>query len=221
MKQRIKIGIDMGMTVLFLLEMAYHVTGNTLHEWLGMLLFVLFFVHHLLNLGWHRGLTKGKYSPIRLLVTVVDILLFTAMVGMMVSGILLSREVLGFLHLRAGMFGRRLHMVSTAWGYILMAAHLGLHWGRVVSITKKRLGGRFPGWLPRTAAVLFSLYGLYAFYSRGLWQHLFLMVEYAFFDYEELPVFFFADYVAILIAFATIFYYGMNALKPPQKEVLH
>ena len=150
--------------------------------------------------------------------TVIDLLLFAAMLGMMVSGILLSREVFGFLHLRAGMFGRRLHMVSTAWGYILMAAHLGLHWGQVLGMMKKRLGTPLPGWLPSAAAGVLALYGAYAFYRRGLWQYMFLLVEYAFFDYEELLVLFFADYLAILALFAVIAYYSMKCLRKPRKE---
>ncbi len=217
MKRRIKILIDVVMTGLFLVLMAYHITSNALHEWLGTGLFVLFIVHHLLNLNWHRTLLKGRYTPARIMMLALDLLLFTAMLGMMVSGILLSREVFGFLHLRAGMFGRRLHMVSTAWGYVLMAAHLGLHWGQVVAAAKKKI--HVPAVVPKAVAAVLAVYGAYAFYVRGLWKYLFLLVEYAFFDYEEPALLFFADYLAILALFAAAAYYTSKRFRTaPRKE---
>ena len=143
-KQIIKIFVDVVMTGLFIVLMAYHITGNTVHEWLGISLFVLFILHHILNIGWYKTVFRGRYSPMRIFMLVLNCLLFIAMLGMMVSGIMLSREVFGFLHLRAGMFGRRLHMVSTAWGYLLMSMHLGMHWGMVVGMVS-RAGGSRPG----------------------------------------------------------------------------
>lgn len=78
------------MTVLFLVQMAYHITGNSLHEWLGTILFVLFVLHHILNRYWYKALFKGNYSAVRILMTIINVLLFAAMVGMVISGIMLS-----------------------------------------------------------------------------------------------------------------------------------
>lgn len=219
-KQVFKIAIDIAMTVLFLFLMAYHITGNSLHEWLGVMIFILFIVHHILNLKWYRGLFKGKYTASRILMATVNFLLFAAMVGMMVSGIMLSRDVFGFLNLRAGMLGRRLHMVSTAWGFCLMAAHIGLHWGMVVAMIKKLpVSGKWTGIIARVVAALLALYGVYAFISRQIGERMFLLMEYAFFDYEEPAVFFFADYVSILILFAVLSYYLAKLLRKKKGSV--
>ena len=51
-KQILKISVDAGMLLFFVLQMAYHITGNTLHEWLGTILFALFILHHIWNLNW-------------------------------------------------------------------------------------------------------------------------------------------------------------------------
>ena len=51
-KAIVRIGIDIGMTVLLLLLMAYELIGSSLHEWIGLAMFVLFVCHHLLNRGW-------------------------------------------------------------------------------------------------------------------------------------------------------------------------
>ena len=76
LKQIFKMSIDIIMTALFLV------------------------IHHILNWKWYSSLFKGRYTIFRSLMTVVNILLFFAMAGMVVSGILLSREVFGFLNLR-------------------------------------------------------------------------------------------------------------------------
>ena len=49
------------------------------------------------------------------------------MLGMMISGIMISSDVFDFLNIRTTMFGRKLHMISTSWGFVLMAIHVGLH----------------------------------------------------------------------------------------------
>lgn len=219
-KKVFRILIDIIMTILFLVLMAYHITGNTLHEWLGVTLFFLFIVHHALNFKWYKGLFKGKYTVVRVLMTAVNILLFAAMIGMMISGIMLSREVFSFLNLRAGMFGRRLHMVSTAWGFCLMAAHVGLHWGMVVAMMKKLpVSEKWAGMVARVVAALLAFYGVYAFISRQIGERMFLLMEYAFFDYEEPAVFFFADYICILILFAALSYYLATLLRKKKRSV--
>ena len=51
--------VDLLMTVLLLFLMAFQVTGEAAHEWLGMGMFV---IHQWLNRGWYRALFKGRYG---------------------------------------------------------------------------------------------------------------------------------------------------------------
>ncbi len=220
LKQIVKISIDTIMTVLLIALMAYHITGNQLHEWLGTILFTLFILHHILNLNWYKAMFKSKYSAVRILLTVLNVLLFAAMVGMMISGIMLSREVFDFLNLRAGMFGRRLHMISTSWGYLLMSAHIGLHFGIIAGVFKRKipLKSKWIGLIGKLVAALAAVYGIYAFIARQLADRMFLLMEYAFFDYEESALFFFGDYLCILILFATITFYLSKILKRKKRS---
>lgn len=48
----VKICIDILMYVLFLLLMGQHLASGTLHEWLGVGLFVCFLAHNILNYRW-------------------------------------------------------------------------------------------------------------------------------------------------------------------------
>ncbi len=71
--------------------MAYQVTGDFLHEWIGMGMTVLVIVHQILNIRWYGAFFKGKYNPYRIVTTVINISLLlafmlTALCGMSMSG---------------------------------------------------------------------------------------------------------------------------------------
>jgi hypothetical protein len=59
-KMLIKLVIDFAMTMLVLVEMAYRITGNTIHELVGVLSLVLFIIHNFLNRRWYMAIMKGK-----------------------------------------------------------------------------------------------------------------------------------------------------------------
>jgi len=43
--------------------MAYQVTGEVLHEWIGMGMTALVIIHQILNRKWYGAIFKGKYNP--------------------------------------------------------------------------------------------------------------------------------------------------------------
>ena len=95
-RQVIKIGIDISMTVLLFILMAFHYVGLQWHEVTGAVMLVLFILHHILNGNWYRALGKGKYSSGRILFTIVDVVLLIDMFLLMFSGISMSRYVFRF-----------------------------------------------------------------------------------------------------------------------------
>lgn len=198
-----KIAVNLIMTVLLLLLMAYMLTGQKTHEWLGAGMFALFIVHNILNFKWYSNLFKGKYTPYRIFQTVVNLLLLALMTGQMVSGIMMSRHVFIFLSIRGGMsFARMLHMLGAYWGFILMSVHLGFHWNMIMGMARKATGvalkSGFHKILLRMVAALVSAYGIYAFVKHDIGSYLFLKNQFVFFDYEQSAVSFFEDYLAMM-----------------------
>ena len=74
MKLKIKMGIDLLMTALLLCLMAYQVTGQKLHEWFGTGMLVLFLLHNILNVQWYGSLFKGKYTLLRTMQMLINII---------------------------------------------------------------------------------------------------------------------------------------------------
>lgn len=66
-----RIVIDVCMTISLLHLMAYSLVGEVAHEVIGISIFVLFVIHHILNRIWIATITKGKYSPLRIIQTIL------------------------------------------------------------------------------------------------------------------------------------------------------
>lgn len=220
-KMTAKICVDIGMTIALLFLMTYELIGQAAHEWLGIGIFVLFILHHILNRKWSGSLLKGKYTPLRIWQTTLVLLVLAAMIGSMVSGVILSRHALSFLPLKGGRsFARSLHMLASYWGFVLMSLHLGLHWrmmmGMAGKVVKKPSAART--WTLRILAFSIAVYGVYAFIKRDIGQYMLLNIQFVFFDFEEPLIVFLLDYMAIMGLFVFIGHYLTDILKRYSKK---
>ena len=215
-KAILKIVVDTGMTVMLLFLMTYELIDEAAHEWLGIGMFVLFVIHHILNWKWSWSVFKGKYTLFRIWQTVLVIGILLTMAGSMYSGVILSKYVILFLSIKGGSaFAREIHMVSAYCGFVLMSLHLGIHWGMMMGMARRivkelPVAGR---WMIRGIAALVAGYGVYAFIRRQIGHYMFLQNQYVFFDFEEPLIFFLADYIAVITLFVWVSYYFSKGLK--------
>ncbi|HIS68956.1 MAG TPA: DUF4405 domain-containing protein [Candidatus Gallacutalibacter stercoravium] len=219
-KAAVQMAVDAAMTVLLMLLMAFELIGRTAHEWLGAGMFVLFIIHHILNRKWSKNLLRGKYTPFRVLQTALVLLVLLAMLGSAAGAVLISRRVFAFLPVSGGRgLGRTLHMLSSYWGFVLLALHLGVHWNSMLARAGRlcRGGSRLRGILLRVAGVCVAVYGAYAFVGRGLPSYLFLQTQFVFFNFDEPLALFFVDYLAIMGLFVWIGHYLAKAARRLEK----
>ncbi len=220
-KMILKLTVDMGMTFCLLFLMTYELIGQAAHEWIGIGMFFLFILHHILNLSWSRNLMKGKYTPFRIAQAVIVALVLASMAGSMVSGVILSRHALSFLPIKGGRsFSRSLHMLSAYWGFVFMGLHLGLHWSMVVGMAGKLMKkpSKIRKWTARGIAVLLAGYGVYTFIARNIGSYMLLKNQFVFFDFEESLVRFLFDYMAVMGLFVWMGHYFSKALKKRNKR---
>lgn len=206
MENKIKKIIDIVMTILFIILMGYYVTKNEVHEILGTITFILFIIHHILNIKWYKSVFKGKHNFQRIFHIILNLLLFIAMVGMMASGIMISADVFAFLDIPTTMFGRRLHMLSTSWGFVLMAIHVGLHITALMNKLNAKMKNSTFEYVYYFVLVLLVGLGIYSFVNLKVWEDMFLMNDFKFFDYEQSSILFYLKYVLVLIAIALVIY---------------
>ena len=217
-KAAVKALLDALMLLALLFLMGYQFWGDVAHEWAGVGMFLLFILHHLLNRQWHQNLFRGRFTPSRVLLLTFDLLLFLDMLGLMASGVLLSNHVFAFLDLHGGVgFARLLHMAASHWGFVLMALHLGLHWGMFVGLAGKALRLRQPSRLRRVLLPIVSggiaAYGLTVFIRRDLPTYLLVRTRFVFLDFGEPALLFYLDYLAMLGMFVFLAHYGMKLVR--------
>lgn len=204
------------MTVVLLLLMAYQITGEVLHEWLGAGMLVLFLIHNILNIRWYKNLYKGRYKPLRILQTVVNLSVLIAILLLAYSGIVMSRHVFSFLPINSGMaLARVMHLAGSYWGFVLMSIHLGLHWKMVVSLFSRFSERKRKGviWVLRSLAFFIAGYGVLCFYRLNILSYMFLKVEFAFLDYGKSASAVFSEYIAMMGSWVFITYYGVKMLE--------
>ena len=220
-KMIIRLSADILMTLALLFLMGYQFWGDTAHEWVGAGMFVLFILHHLLNINWHKRLFKGKYTLSRSIILCVDILVLLSMLALMYSGIVMSRHVFAFLSVENGLaMARRLHILGAYWGFILMSLHLGMHWNMILSVVKKHLRLRASKVRREAlflASAVIAAYGVYVFISRDFPTYLFLKSEFVFLDYSEPKALFYMDYLSLMCLCIFVSHYGFRLLQRKRK----
>lgn len=210
-KKITKIAIDAAMYALFLLLMEYHLLSGALHEWLGIFVFVLFIAHNALNCKWYAVLFKGKYTAMRIVQTVTNALLWIAMICCMIGGVLMSGTVFAWLKINGAQFGRTLHLIATAWAFILMSVHLGLHWNLFVGMTKRiKMSAQTAAiikWGLRFVVLAIGLYGGVIFVQRAFYEELFLLMQFKQFDYDLSAFIYLLQTTAMSLTFVSATYY--------------
>lgn len=213
-----KISVDLLMTAALMLVSGYQLWGEAVHEWVGTGLFVLFVIHHWLNRRWYPCLFRGRYTPVRIVQLIVDLLVFAVMLMQMYSGIVLSRYVFVFLPIEHGLaLARQLHILGAYWGILLMSLHLGLHWDMILGMARNRVNIKGTS-KTRTAfcfcaGLIIAGYGAFVFVNRDFPTYLFLRSEFVFLDYSEPAVSFYRDYLALAGLGIFIAYYISKLLR--------
>ncbi len=175
--------VDAAMTVLLLFLMAYQVTGEMAHEWIGMGMTVLVIIHQILNRKWYRALFRGKYNPYRTATTILNILLLLSFALTAFCGMSMSGYAVPFLYGMAPVsFVRRMHLSMSHWAFVLMGLHLGMHIPVMAAGLKLK---------DRTKIIMTCIFvciggiGLWLFLRNHMQDYLFFRVPFAFLDYEK------------------------------------
>ena len=175
--------VDAAMTILLLFLMAYQVTGEAAHEWIGMSMTALVIIHQVLNRKWYGSLFKGKYNLYRTVTTLLNILLLISFLLTAFSGMSMSGHAVPFLYGMAPVsFARQAHLSMSHWSFVLMELHLGMHIPAMMAGLKLN---------DKTKTVLTFVFtciggiGLWLFLRSGIPDYLFFRVPFAFLDYEK------------------------------------
>lgn len=207
----IKLFIDLLMMILMLMEMANRFTGNTFHEIAGISLFVLFIIHNILNRRWYKTIFRGKMNVRRVLSITVNLLFLVAMIVVMISAIPISRTIFTFMHIQNGLIARKIHTAAAYWGMILMAIHLGMHWGMIRGGVQRMMGitgtSHIRAIILRILVVMIVVYGVKTSFDRNVGEKLIAYYSFDFWESDESFVKLLLDYISIIATYVCGTYY--------------
>ncbi len=194
--------VDVCMTVLLLCLMAYQVTGEALHEWIGIGMTVLVIIHQILNRKWYGAIFKGKYNSYRIATTVVNIALLLSFVLTAFCGMSMSSHAVPFLYgMTKVSFARRMHLSMSHWAFVLMGLHLGMH--IPVMFARSQLTDKLKTLISVALCVVTGI-GLLLFIKNGMLDYLFFRVPFAFLDYEKAGILVFLENIIMLSSWVFI-----------------
>lgn len=206
-KNKVKMVIDILMTIVFVLLMCNQITGVFAHEILGISVIVLFIIHQILNINYYQSLLKGKYNKLRIAYLLINSLLLIMMIVMIISAILISRHTFTFLNLSNDSLGRELHIISTYLIYMLIGLHIGLHYNSIIKLKKENKI------ILNIFVCLYALiFGLQGFIKKEFITRLTLQNLYPIHTSDNI-IMLLIDYTGILIMFVMIGYGIYNLLK--------
>lgn len=144
MKPKTNLALDIAIFIVFLAVASPSLTGMTIHEWLALAFAAALIVHLLFHWKWMVAVIGKFYKKLfhqSRLNLIVDVAFFITMAATMLSGILISKSVLGTLgiSLQVGHNWQTIHKLMANFSLILLGLHFGLHIKWIVSSLKRYL----------------------------------------------------------------------------------
>lgn len=222
-KMLFKLVNDLAMTVLMLIAMAYYITGNMIHEVVGVVVLILFIAHNLLNRRWYKAILKGKHNIPRILQIGINLLFLVTMVLMMISAVLISSDLFPFIPINNDMTLRQIHVQTAYWGFIIMAVHIGLSWGMIINSVRRMTGITGTSHIRtialRILAVLIVAYGVHSSIEGEMGSKLFTYNPFGWFN-DDSTIRFLIDHLSIMGIYIAGTHYALKFIQRQERKAV-
>ncbi|MGO7372288.1 DUF4405 domain-containing protein [Rhizobium ruizarguesonis] len=198
----IRLVLDFTAAGLLLAALAYWWLDNTSHELIGTGMFILLLSHNVFNRRWWAKLPKAARGRPSFLTMASNISIALTISALLVTSVLISRTVFGFLPLNGGPSAREIHVLAAYWVFILAAVHLGLHWSMIMAVIGRLLRVGAPNPIRtaslRAATGAIVVWGIHSLFVMGIGDRLIARPSIDFWDFQESTIGFFLHHIAIL-----------------------
>lgn len=136
------IWLDSTLLLLFILLLSPRMTGLSLHEILGLTIFIPTVIHILLAWSWIRNSVRNLFKTTQRnkINFILNSILFTLMMIEVISGIGISQVALPFIDLTTinDKAWRALHNLTLNFTMLFVGLHIALNWDWIASAFRKR-----------------------------------------------------------------------------------
>lgn len=210
---RVRLILDFIAICLIVACLAYWWLDNFAHEIFGTALFALVIVHNVFNRRWYVGVARRKMDVVRVVNIATIFGMAVAMTVMLVTSLLISRDLFPFTA-RDGVFAaREIHMFTGYWVLLIIALHLGTRWQLVMNVGRGLVGlsdrNLYRTAILRLVAVVVAAWGVRSSLEMGFGSKLLLEYSLDMWDFNESSLGFFVNYGSIVGLYAAITHYGL------------
>jgi len=141
-KTKTNLFLDITIFTAFLVSSNPSITGLAVHEWFGVAFAAALLTHLLLHFDWVVSVTRTFFKKLfheSRLNYVINALLFVAMTGAILSGLMISKNVIATLgiQLSVSQGWRSIHTLSADLSLVMVAVHAALHWKWIVNSVQR------------------------------------------------------------------------------------
>lgn len=202
--------------------LAYWWLDNLYHELFGTALFALVVAHNVFNRRWFGAVTRRKMDAARVVNLVTIVCLASAMIIMLVTSILISRDVAPWLALDSAFAVREIHMFAAYWLLLILAIHVGTRWSFVMATVSAALGISKRSSLRTVLLRLLALglvgWGVKSSFEMAFGSKLLLSYSLDMWDFNESTAAFFMNYASIVVMYGAITHYAVRWLGTPRAQ---
>lgn len=141
-KNTIKMIINIIMLLIMISLMNKNFTGMKAHEIFGIILFILFFIHKIINIKtikvFCKNLFNKNFKVENKVLFILDILLFVVIIGIITTGILISNNLFKGIFIGNRSIIKKIHIFLSWWSLILISIHIGFHLKTIIIYLKNK-----------------------------------------------------------------------------------
>lgn len=177
------------------------ITGNTIHEMMGLVIVLGIATHTFLNLNWFNSFFKRKSTFQRVFNAIAIVLLLCSFGALLLSSIMISKSLFTFLGFKSTLMLRQIHTTSAYWFFILCFIHLGIQWQRFSALFKKyTLHINHANFIKTLLSIGVVVYAESVFVQRDIASKLLMTFAFESWDNEQSLGGIVIDYMSIAIA---------------------
>jgi hypothetical protein len=213
---RVRLLLDFLAVALIIACLAYWWLDNRSHELFGTALFALVIAHNVFTRRWYGGVAKRRMGLTRTVNLVTIFCLAIGMTAMLVTSLLISRDLYPFTSLSGAFAVREIHMFAGYWVLLIIAIHLGTRWIFVMNTMRSTTRLSLPNTLRtivlRIAALAIVIWGVKSSFEMAFGSKLMLTYSLDMWDFSENTLGFFIGYASIVGLYAAITHYTLGLL---------
>lgn len=214
---RARLVLDFLAIALIIACLAYWWLDNLSHELFGTALFTLVIVHNVFNRLWYPRVRNGRRDAVRIFNIVSIVCLAVAMLIMLGTSLLISRDLFWFTSIDGGFTVREFHMFAGYWTLLIVAVHLGTRWTVVMNTVRSTLGltstNAVRTLVLRIIAFAIAVWGVKSSFDMTFGSKLMLSYSLDMWDFNESSLGFFLNYLAIVGLYAVVTHYVLAFIK--------